>query len=511
MFRCRALPLLAMAALVCSVQGSVQARAQAASASAASAQEEISVNADAPAKPFPHFWEKMFGSGRANLVMRADYQKDLRTVKRVTDFQYVRFHAILDDENDVYSENAQGQPVYNWSYVDRIYDALLANGVRPFVEISFMPKQLASRPDYQSFWYRPIVSPPSDYAKWDALMKAFAQHLVERYGIDEVAKWYFEVWNEPNIDFWSGKPAQKTYFELYDHTARDLKAVNQRIRVGGPATAQAAWVGDMIAHAEHDHVPLDFVSSHVYGNDSAKDVFHEPRQIAPHQMVCAAVSKVHDEILHSARPHIPFIMSEFNASYSNQQEVTDSIYMGPWMADTISKCDGMTTLMSYWTFSDVFEEQGVVKTPFYGGFGLIAEDGIPKPSYDAFMLLHELGDQRLPGPANEAIVTRRADGTLVIAAWNLVEPNAAGSAKTIAFDFHGIRDGAWAEIHRVDAAHGDTLDAWKKMGSPRNPTREQIAALRHAADVGPPEDVPVKNGKLTLTLPPMGLAVIEIK
>src|SRR6185437_16978595 len=128
MFRCRALPLLAMAALVCSLQGSVQARAQAVSASAASAQEEISVNADAPAKPFPHFWEKMFGSGRANLVMRADYQKDLRTVKRVTDFRYGRFHAILDDENDVYSESAQGQPVYNWSYVDHIYDALLANG-----------------------------------------------------------------------------------------------------------------------------------------------------------------------------------------------------------------------------------------------------------------------------------------------------------------------------------------------------------------------------------------------
>jgi xylan 1,4-beta-xylosidase len=143
MFHCRALPLLAMAAFACSLQGSVQARAQAAAASAASAQEEITVLADAPAKPFPHFWEKMFGSGRANLVMRADYQKDLRTAKRATEFQYVRFHAILDDENDVYSENAQGQPLYNWSYVDRIYDALLANGVRPFVEISFMPKQLA--------------------------------------------------------------------------------------------------------------------------------------------------------------------------------------------------------------------------------------------------------------------------------------------------------------------------------------------------------------------------------
>ena len=485
--------------------GSFQARAQ------SPAGDEIVVNADAPSTPFPHFWEKMFGSGRAQLVLRANYQKDLRTVKQVTDFQYVRFHAILDDENDVYSQNAQGQPVYNWSYVDHVYDALLVNGIRPFVEISFMPKALAAHLDYQGFWYRPIVSPPADYAKWDALMTAFAQHLVARYGIDEVAKWYFEVWNEPNIGFWSGKPAQKTYFELYDHTARALKAVNPRIRVGGPATAQAAWVSDMIAHAQSDHVPLDFVSTHVYGNDIAENVFHEQRNISPRQMVCAAVAKVHDEILRSARPHIPFILSEFNARYNNRQAVTDSIYMGPWMANTISNCDGKVTLMSYWTFSDVFEEGGPVKTPFYGGFGLIAEDGIPKPSYNAFMLLHELGEQRLPAPANEAIVTRHADGSLVIAAWNFVEADEAGSDKTVTFDFHGVPAKTWAEIRRVDATHGDALDAWKKMGSPKYPTREQIAALKQAAQIGPPEDVELKDGQLTLVLPPKGLAVVEVR
>lgn len=500
--------LLFVSAAAC--LASVQGRSQTNDRAASQGRDEITVNANAPSTPFPHFWEKMFGSGRAQLVLRANYQKDLRTVKNVTDFQYVRFHAILNDENDVYSEDAHGQPVYNWSYVDHIYDALLANGVRPFVEISFMPKQLASRLDYQPFWYHPIISPPADYARWDALMTAFAQHLIERYGVDEVAKWYFEVWNEPNIGFWSGMPAQKTYFELYDHTARALKAVNPRIRVGGPATAQAAWVSDIIAHAERDHVPLDFVSTHVYGNDTATNVFHQEREISPHQMVCAAVSMVHDEIVHSARPHIPFILSEFNARYDNQQAVTDSTYMGPWMADTISNCDGKTTMMSYWSFSDVFEEGGPVKTPFYGGFGLIAEDDIPKPAYDAFMLLHELGDQRLPAPADRAIVTRRADGTLVIAAWNLLEPGESGAEKTVVFDLQGVRKDTYAEIRRVDASHGDTLDAWKKMGSPKYPTREQIVALRHASEIGPPEDVQLNNGKLTVALPPMGLAVIEI-
>jgi xylan 1,4-beta-xylosidase len=474
------------------------------------AHEVITINAMAPSTPFPHFWEKMFGSGRAQLVLRANYQKDMRKVKRVTDFQYVRFHGILDDENQVYSQNAQGQPVYNWSYVDHIYDALLANGVCPYVEISFMPKELAAHPDYQSFFYHPIISPPADYAKWDALITAFSQHLVSRYGIDEVAKWYFEVWNEPNIGFWSGKPPQKTYFELYDHTARALKAVSPRIRVGGPATAQAAWVGDMIAHAERDHVPLDFVSTHVYGNDTAMNVLHEQRNISPEEMVCDAVAKVHNEILHSARPHIPFILSEFNARYDNEQSVTDSIYMGPWLADTISNCDGKVTLMSYWTFSDVFEEQGVIKTPFYGGFGLVAEDHIPKPAYDAFMLLHQLGDQRLPAPVNEAIATRRADCTLMIAAWNFVKADATGADKTVTFDFQSVPKDAWAQIRRVDASHGDVLDAWKKMGSPRYPTPLQIIALRQASKIGPAEDVELKDGHLTVVLPPKGLALIKV-
>src|SRR5271165_4303199 len=264
--------------------------------------EHIMIDAKAPATPFPHFWEQMFGSGRAVLSMRQSYRDDMHAVKQVTDFRYVRFHAILHDEVGFYDEDAQGQPAYNFSYVDQIYDGLLANGVRPFVEISFMPKKLALRPDFHAFWYKPVVSPPRDYAKWDALITAFAKHLIDRYGIDEISQWYFEVWNEPNIDFWTGRPAQQTYFEVYDHTARALKTANERIRVGGPATAQAAWVDAMIAHAAQNNVPLDFVSTHVYGNDTAKDVFGDNRPIPPHQMVCAAVKKVHDQIQASARP-----------------------------------------------------------------------------------------------------------------------------------------------------------------------------------------------------------------
>ena len=482
-------------------------------AAASSAGPETAViDTHAAGTPFPHFWEQMFGSGRANLSLRASYRRDLREAKKITGFRYVRFHAILDDENGVYSEDAHGNPVYNWSYVDEIYDGLLDNGVRPFVEISFMPKALAARLDYQTFWYKPIVSPPKDYTKWDALISAFARHLIARYGIDEVAQWYFEVWNEPNIDFWTGRPAQQTYFELYDHTARALKSVNPRIRVGGPATAQAAWVGDLIAHAVQNHVPLDFVSTHAYGNDTAEDVFHDHRLIAPHQMVAAAVKKVHEEIVHSARPQLPLIWSEFNATYMNEPKITDSIYIGPWLADTIRQCDGMTEIMSYWTFSDVFEEQGVVKTPFYGGFGLIAAGGIKKPGFYSFSLLHKLGDVRLANPAGNLLVTRRKDGALVVAAWNLVDVDkvAQGTPLTMRLTFKGVAPGEEVSIERADETHGNPMPAYQAMGSPRYPTQAQVQALNKASALPPPEPTRLVNGVLTLTLPVNGLAVIEV-
>ncbi len=475
--------------------------------------EQVTVDPSAPGTPFPHVWEQMFGSGRAVLALREDYRRDLRAVHEATGFRYIRFHGIFDDAMGVYDEDAQGNAIYNWSYVDQVYDGLLAAGVRPFVELGFMPKKLASDPnDVQFFWYRPNVTAPKNYEKWDALVTAFTRHLLARYGIDEVAQWYFEVWNEPNIDFWHASPKQPTYFELYDHTARALKAVSPRLRVGGPATAQAGWVDAMIAHAAQTHVPLDFVSSHVYGDDVSHDVFGDNRTVPGHQMVAYGIAKVHDQILHSAMPRVPLIWSEFNASYANHQPITDSIYMGPWMADLLRQTDGEVQMMSYWSFSDVFDEQGPPQTPFYGGFGLIGEGGIPKPSFLVFSLLHTLGDTRLPVKADDVLATRRADGTLVLAAWNLAEPpGSAVSAKTVTITLPGLPPSAVATVERVDGTHGDTLSAWEAMGSPAYPSADQIAALKKIGTLAAPEPLAITGGTMTLQVPSSGLAVVEVR
>ena len=389
----------------------------------------IDIDSRAPATPFPHFWEKAFGSGRAVLALRESYRNDVRELKKVADFQYVRFHAIFHDEVGVYDEDDKGNPVYNFSYVDQIYDGLLANGVRPFVEISFMPKKLALRQDVHPFWYKQIVAPPKDYAKWDALIHAFAHHLVERYGIDEVSQWYFEVWNEPNIDFWTGEPKQATYFELYDHTARTLKAVNPRLRVGGPSTAAADWVHAVPRNTSPKKTFPSISFPPTATPTTRSKTCSTRKKTSRCSSACAVRSaKCTTRSRRPRKPTLPLDVDRVERALLRRriQGARHRPMWAPALADDIRQCDGLVDILSYWTFDDVFEENGVVREPFYGGFGTIAAGGIKKPSFYAYALLHKLGEERLTNDAKYVLVTRRKDGTLVIAAWNAVDPDKKG-------------------------------------------------------------------------------------
>ncbi|MCU1225235.1 MAG: glycoside hydrolase family 39 [Edaphobacter sp.] len=476
-------------------------------------QEKVEIDARAQAKPFPHFWEQMFGSGRAILTLRESYRDDLRAVKQITDFRYVRFHAILHDEVGVYNEDERGVAVYNFAYVDQIYDGLLHNGVRPIVEISFMPKKLAFNPDaLHPFWYKQNVSPPKSIEKWDALMVAFAKHLVERYGIDEIAQWYFEVWNEPNIDFWGGVPRKRSYFEMYDHTARALKSVNLRIRVGGPATAAAQWVGDFLRHTAATDSPVDFISSHGYADDTVENMFGTDEVIPMEQRVCRAISKVHNEMKVAGKESVPLFWTEWNVPGMNQ--VRDTTFVGPALANTIRQCDGLVTMMSFWTFSDVFEESGPGSRPFVGQFGLRAEFGINKPSYYDFALLHKLGGQRLANASPNVIVTKTVDGDLVIVVWNLVGPESEAlkttDSRNITLAVHGVPPSARVTVERVDNEHGNVLPVYEKMGRPAYPTPEQVDSMNRATKLQSPEATQLQNGDLNLVLESNALALIKI-
>ncbi len=475
--------------------------------------ETITLDINGKTRPFPHFWEKVFGSGRAVLSLRESYRKDMRAVKSVTEMGYARPHAIFHDEVGIYDEDAQGNPIYNFSYVDQIYDGMLENGVRPFVELSFMPRKMALRLTEHAFWYKQITAPPKDFKKWEDLIYNFTKHIVERYGIKEVSQWYFEVWNEPNIDFWSGEPKESTYYELYDASARGLKRVSPLLKIGGPATAQAAWVDRFINHCFENNIPVDFVTTHVYANDSAQDVFGTNETIPRKTMVARSVKKVFDQVKNSRMPNLPIIWSEYNASYKNEVNVTDSPFMGPWMANNIRQCDGMTDIMSYWDFSDVFEEFGVVKTPFYGGFGLMAAGNIPKASYNVFKLLHKLGEMRIKSDSESALFTKNKDGSMTAALWNYAEPEEPGIAKKIKVVLKGLKGKHTVKIYTVDRTHGSSLTAWEKMGKPRFPSREQQKELRKAGELPGPEVIKIDGDKLNnfeLNFMPHSLKLLEI-
>jgi xylan 1,4-beta-xylosidase len=281
-----------------------------------------------------------------------------------------------------------------------------------------------------------------------------------------------------------------------------------------------------LAHCKKQGVPVDFVTTHVYGNDKGSDVFgadskEASEQIPRNEMVCRAVRHVHEQIAASPYPKMPLIMSEYNASYANEPDVTDTTYIGPWLAETISQCDGLTEAMSYWDFSDVFEEQGVTRTPFYGGFGLIASDEIPKPALHVFAMLHELGDRRFALDSDAALATRRADGTVVLALWNYTPPYGEGAtytpppadpgpAKSFTVKVDGVRADAAVTVWRLDGDHGNVLKAYDAMGRPADPSREQIAALRAAGESSPPEKASLKNGSLSVRIPAQGLVVVSI-
>jgi xylan 1,4-beta-xylosidase len=326
--------------------------------------------------------------------------------------------------------------------------------------------------------------------------------------LDEVSQWYFEIWNEPNIDFWGGIPRQKSYFELYDHTARDLKSASPRLRVGGPATAAASWVDAFLKHAADNHVPVDFVSTHGYADDTVENLFGTNKDIPMDDRVCRAIAKVRKQIENSASPKLPLLWTEWNVP--GMDEARDTSYVGPAVANTIRECDGMVDQMSFWTFSDVFEEGGPIPQPFEGHFGLRAEGGINKPSYYDFSLLHRLGDRRIANSNPNVIVTRRDDRTLAIAVWNLVDPDKTGTEKKFRLLFENVPNGASVKISRVDNDHGNTLAAYKAMGSPRYPTEDQILKLNTATQLPPPEQLHLAGNHLDLDLQPNALVLVEV-
>lgn len=456
--------------------------------------------------PHNKFFRHSVGAGRAAEGLRADWQRDLRIVHRECGFNYIRFHGLLHDEMGVCSEDRQGRSVYNFQYIDALYDAILNIGMKPFVEFGFMPQALASG-GKTVFWWKGNITPPKDYGKWERLIEALVKHWTARYGASEIKQWYFEVWNEPNLDiFWAGDQAE--YFKLYEVTARAIKRVSPDYRVGGPATAGHGWIAETINFAARSRAPIDFISTHDYGVSGIGVDESGTQQLAldtSPDAIIGAVRASRAQIKSSALPELPLYYTEWSASYSPRDPVHDSYISAAYILSKLKGAEMFADSMSYWTFTDIFEENGVVPSPFHGGFGLMNFQGLRKPAFYAYQFLNRLGDTELTSSDGDSWVCRNGRGTQILF-WNFSAPKTKESnqvffkrdlpAKEIGqarAKLAGLPPGTYKmNLYRIGYQVNDVYSDYVKMGSPETLTRAEVIELAQNNNGRPVESVTVR-------------------
>ena len=453
-------------------------------------------------------WRTMIGAGRANEGLRADWQQQLALVRKELGFEYIRMHGLLTDDMGVYKVDEAGKPRYNFQYIDVLYDYLLSIGMKPFVELGFMPAALASG-DKTIFWWKGNVTPPNDYDRWHDLMTALVQHFTERYGREEVESWYFEVWNEPNLDgFWAGTQAE--YFKLYATTADAIKAIDPAYRVGGPATAGAAWVPETIAFCHDNGVPLDFISTHSYGvKEGFLDEFGHKGTVldADEWAVSGDFRNSRKEIEASAMPKLPLHYTEWSSSYTPKDPIHDSYHQAAYVLQKLKQAGSAADSLSYWVFTDIFEEAGPRFTPFHGGFGLLNYQGIKKPAYFSYLFLNKLGPTELKNDDRQSWATLKPDGSVQILLWDYTYTLPDGvndqqfyvrdlppeSKGTVDVEVGGLHKGQYGlTTWRVGYWQNDAHSAYVAMGSPRQLSKAQVSALKAVASGKPAPSEPIE-------------------
>lgn len=442
------------------------------------------------------------GAGRANEGLRADWQQQLAYVKDQCGFRYIRMHGLLTDDMAVYTEDSKGNPMYNYMYIDVLFDFLQSIGMKPFVELGFMPSALASG-SKTIFWWRGNVTPPKNYEKWGALVRDLTRHFTERYGADEVKTWYFEVWNEPNLDgFWAG--TQEDYFKLYDYSAKAIKSVNPSYRVGGPGTAGAAWEPEMIAYCAKNNVPIDFISTHAYGvKQGYLDEFGNSGTVLDKNpmSVSGDVLQSRKEIAGSAMPHLELHYTEWSASYTPADPIHDSYHEAAYVLQKLKQVGKGANSMSYWVFTDIFEEPGPRFTPFHGGFGMLNTQGINKPVFYAYQFMNRLGNIELANNDSTSWICRDSTGNIQALVWDFTHTHPGDSVHNqqyyirdlpskskgkLKVNIANVPDGVYAvEIYKVGYHSNDAYSTYLSIGKPAQLTKQQVEQIKKQNDGSP--------------------------
>ncbi len=486
------------------------------------------IDRHAPATPLHHHWSPCVGAGRANEVLRAGWLEQMQRGRRECGFASVRFHGLFHDDMFV-ARVVEGRLVTGWRYIDEVFDRLLALGVRPFVELGFCPADLA-RETGTVFWWKGNGAPPRDFDLWEELVARFARHCIERWGADEVRRWRFEVWNEPNHQaFFRGTRSE--YFELYRRSARALKRVDPALQVGGPATAnfvpddrfageledasrhanwrtadqgtlafRGVWIEEFLAFCAAEKVAVDFVSAHPYAMDWAADGKGGMKNyFRPVTALRDDLRWLRAAIGRSAFPQARIHCTEWSHSSAFGDPAHDELCTATHILEANLLATNLADSVAYWTLTDIFEEPGGRPALLHGGFGMLNAHGLAKPVFHIYRFLHGLGD-RESGRGDGWIATRTAADRLSLLAWN--HPDAWRAGMPLDYTSRepierALRDGATVRHHfrltglppRVPLAieilsrnHGSVAEAWRAIGEADPPHPEHLAWLARAAD-----------------------------
>jgi xylan 1,4-beta-xylosidase len=520
--------------------------------------ERIQFSATGPGIALQPYWNFCSAAGRANEGLRAGWREHLKLAAQHCGIRYLRFHGLLHDDMFVCRRQNESL-VFNWQYIDDLIDALLANGVRPFVEFGFFPRDLAGESDVRCFWWQAHVTPPDHYRDWSFLVDKLVRHFISRYGLREVRQWYFEVWNEPNLWFFFNSTRTK-YFELYRATVTAVKSIDSDLRVGGPATSnfvpddrfegelqageksvtshlkdlgevewRGVWIREFLTFCEQENLPLDFVSAHPYPTDIPFGHDVDGMRTRPVDSTLRDLQWLRSIVNHSAFPSAEIHLTEWSTSPSARDFTHDYPQSAAYIIKTNIEASGLVDSLAYWTFTDVFEEHGAGDNAFHGGFGLINYQGIVKPAFHAYRFLNQLGDEEIYR-ANGFLATRtKSDGRLRAVLCHFPSEHAdappfasslavaektlaVGASRSLEIDIQHLPSNSAYLVETVDVEHGFALRQWQAMGSPSSPTFDQISLLRDFAWDTHRQIVSTnKHGllRLKLNLAPWAIALIR--
>ena len=494
----------------------------------------VVINCAGTGKPVAPYWKKMVCGDRSGLALRADYRDCLATAVRECGFKNLRQHGMFHD--DMFVWHKKDGP-FNFQYLFSNYDYYLSLGLRPLVELSFLPTWMASN-DNRVFAVKCAGCPPNNYDDWHRMVNATVKALVSRYGLDEVRSWNFEPWNEPDIAFWKG--TQEQYFELYRRSVDAVKSVDASLRIGGPATSnfvpgpdgdfRPKWVEDFMSFCNREHLPVDFVSTHPYPTDFPFDdaTGKHRRVVRGRDATFHDLTILRQMVNNGPYPQAAIHCNEWGSSPSPRDCCHDHLFSATFLLENLLHCEGLVDSLARWVFCDVSEEAPPGESEFHGGWGLLTVHGIRKPSFHAYSFLNRLGESCLHN-CDGCAIFRSARGWQVLffnhhhyanaeASWDThadaEKMIGAGSARTFKLALDGLPPQVRITSNLVDSDHGWALPAWQEMGCPDWPDAAQLARLHEVAR--PKAEMRIeqsRNGRITLkeSLAPLAMMLIEVE